>query len=187
MWRNELLNGGLRSHSAFLVVLMLHIPVIPVDSRTRWWWTASSQECWGSTRRLSLRGKDENELGINSQITGDFLRLITHFFQGLWARWFPECSVWRNEAPPHVSARWVSVKHPQQHKTHPYILPVCSSNKENAVNKIQETPFFFFLQLQCVYHGIRADRKWKDSHHDRIPAAGGVHRDAAGDAAGNHP
>lgn len=84
-----------------------------VDSRTRWWWTASSQECWGSTRCLSLRGKDENELGMNSQLTGNFLRLLTHFFQGSWTRGFPECSVWGSEAPPHVSARWVSVKHPR--------------------------------------------------------------------------
>lgn len=146
-WRSAL------THSFFQVVFMLHWPVIPVvDSRTRWWWTALGLECWASTRRLSLRGEDETELGLNSQLTGDFLSLRTYLFQGSWARWFPACSVWGSEAPPHISAGRVSAKHTHMNRKHTYILPACSSNKRKTLNKIQDRKkvFLFSAVTMCV-------------------------------------
>ncbi len=114
------------------------------------------------------------------------------FHQSSWTRGFPGCRVWGGQASPHIPAGWVSVK---EQKTPTSVIQMCYNStrfieqlcKWRAHWKKSITISLPAVQLQCVYHGVRADRKWEDSHYDGIPAAGGALRDAAGGPAGYHP
>lgn len=47
---------------------------------------------------------------FNFQFINDYSLCWICFLQSAWTWWFPGCSVWGNQATPHISAGWVSVK-----------------------------------------------------------------------------
>lgn len=142
--------------------------------RTQWWWTALNQEWPPTVKGLSLRGEKKETMSLCYCVVLSFhICQIVFFPPRVHGPEDSQDAVFQEVKPLLTSLLDGWVLNPKEGQL----------QDRRASASVQCRFSSPPLQLQRVYHGIRADRQWEDAHHDGL----GAPRGAFSHAAGHHP